>query len=202
MMNATIFENKIDIDVNELVLKPGQEYVFVDAEKYKVSCVMMDHGVPCLGYAWIEKDRTRIDMAACEKLGVKEGPMVGKLTRGLPVVVNGTTIKPEDVIYCVAGKKIAFIPDTQFTQDLALLAHHADLLICESTYISKEEEKSRDVRHMTAEHAAHVATKAEVGRLILTHFSPRYTSTREHVDEARAIFPKTDAAFDLMKITL
>jgi ribonuclease Z len=202
IMNATIFENRIDIDVHELVPKAGEELFFLDSEKYKISCVAVDHGIPCIGYAWYEKDKTRIDMATCKKLGLKEGPDVGRLTRGQPVVVNGKTIKPEDVLYRVAGKKIAFIPDTQWMQDLALLARFADLLICEATYVASEGEKADGYRHMTAEQAAHVAQNAEVKRLLLTHFSQRYSSTRQHLEEARTIFPSTDAAFDLMKITL
>jgi ribonuclease Z len=201
IMNATIFENKLDIAVHEIVLQKD-EHVFLETEKYTVSCSRMDHGVPCIGYAWHEKDRTRVDMATCAKLGIKEGPLVGKLSRGQSVVVDGKTVKPEDVVYRVAGKRIAFIPDTQMHPDLLLIAHHADLLVCESTFTSREEDKAAEVRHMTAANAAQVASQAEVGKLILTHFSQRYTSVHDHVDEARAIFPKTEAAFDLMKIVL
>ena len=55
---------------------------------------------------------------------------------------------------------------------------------------------------MTAARAAHVAADAEVKRLILTHFSQRYPVVDNLVEEARAIFPETEAAFDLQKITL
>jgi ribonuclease Z len=202
MLNATIFENKIDIEVHEHLVKRGQEVTVLDTEKYKVIAVPMDHGVPCLGYAWIEKDRTRIDMATCKKLGLKEGPLVGKLSRGEEVTHNGKTIKPEDVLYKVAGKKIAFIPDTQNNEDLVYLARYADILVCEATYVEKHDEKAEEVKHMTAAQAARVAQSAEAKRLILTHFSQRYTTSSQHVEEARQIFPSTDAAFDLMKITL
>jgi ribonuclease Z len=118
------------------------------------------------------------------------------------VTVDGKLINPEDVLYKVAGKRVAFIPDTQWTQDLLLLAKFADILICESSFTAEHEEKAREFRHMTAEHAARVAQAAEAQRLILTHFSQRYVHTGTHLEEAKAIFPNTEAAFDLMKITL
>jgi ribonuclease Z len=202
MLNSTIFENKIDIHVHELMFKQGEEYTFLDTEKYKVSAVKIDHSVPCIGYAWYEKEKVRVDMATCKKLGIPEGPMIGKLSRGLPIVLNGKTITPDDVTYRVAGKKIAFISDTQITADLLLLARNADVLVCEATYAAKEEEKATEYKHMTGEQAAQVANQADVKKLILTHFSQRYTSVQQTLEEARAIFPQTDAAFDFMKITL
>jgi ribonuclease Z len=202
IMNATIFENKIDIVVHEVNPKSAEELMFIDNEQYQVSCCKMEHGVPCIGFAWHEKPKTRVDMAAAKKLGLKEGPMIGKLTRGQAIELNGKKIAPEDVTYRTAGKKIAFIPDTHTGPDLILLARNADLLVCESTYAADEEEKAREYKHMTSTHAAQVATAADVQRLLLTHFSQRYASVQTTLDEARAIFPKTDAAYDLMKITL
>jgi len=202
LMNATLFENKVEIEVHELVPKKGEELFFLETDLYKVSCIRVDHSVPCIGYAWYEKDKTRIDMATCRKFGLKEGPLIGKLTHGQEVTINGTIIKPNDVLYKVAGKKIAIIPDTQTTADLIEIARFADVLICEATYSSDHEEKAREFKHMTGAQAAHVATTAEVKRLILTHFSQRYPTIQPTLDEARAIFPNTDAAFDLMKITL
>jgi len=55
---------------------------------------------------------------------------------------------------------------------------------------------------MTAVKAASVAADADVKKLLLTHFSQRYPRVDTLVEEARAIFPETEAAFDLMKITL
>ena len=206
MMNASVFENKLDIDVHELSPK-DEELFFVDAERYKISCIRMDHSTPCVGYAWYEKEKTRVDMATCRKLGLddkdpKLAPLLGKLSRGQPVTVNGKLIKPEDVTYRTVGKKIAIIPDTATHPNLILLARDADILVSEATYADDEMEKAAEFKHMTGSQAAQVATSAEAKRLILTHFSQRYPTVEKTLDEARAIFPKTDAAFDLMRITL
>jgi ribonuclease Z len=201
MMNATVFENKIDIQVHELTPKKGEEHIFLDTEKYKVSCAPLDHTTPCIGYAWYEKEKTRVDMNACKKLGLKEGPLIGKLTRGEAVTVDGTLVKPEDVIYRTAGKKLTVFGDTQPCAEMVMLAEHADVVICEATYCDEHEDKAMEFKHMTATQAAQIASRAEASRLIITHFSQRYTSVQAHIDEAKTVFPKSDAAFDLMRVT-
>lgn len=202
IMSATIFENKIDMKVHELKPEREEGLLFVDEEKYEVWCANADHGVPCLAYAWREKDRVRVDMEACAKLGIKAGPLVGKLSRGESVEHDGKRISPKDVTYKVTGKKLAIIPDTAPHPNLVRIAQDADLLICESTYGTSEEEKAHEHRHMTAQWAAQVAQRADVKKLLLTHFSQRYPVVTPLLEEARTIFPNTEAAFDLMKITL
>ena len=54
--------------------------------------------------------------------------------------------------------------------------------------------------HSTAAGAARVAAEAGVGLLVLTHFSVRYRDVSLLLDEARAIFPNTVAAADLMEL--
>jgi ribonuclease Z len=51
--------------------------------------------------------------------------------------------------------------------------------------------------------AARVASEARVRQLLLTHFSPRYTKESQFTPddllaEARAVFPRTEMARDLM----
>lgn len=202
MLNATIFENKVDLKVHELRPEREEQLLLLDTADYEVWCTPADHGVPCLAYAWREKDRVRVDMGACARLGLKEGPLIGKLSRGESVEVDGKRVSPKDVTYKVTGKKFTLIPDTAPHPNLVRIDEHADLLVCESTYGSSEEEKAHEHRHMTAQWAAQIAQRAQVQRLLLTHFSQRYAVVTPLLEEARTIFPKTDAAFDLMQVTL
>ena len=47
------------------------------------------------------------------------------------------------------------------------------------------------------ESEADLAKKAEVGQLMLTHFSARFKDIKPLVEEAKSIFPNTIAATDL-----
>ncbi|MBR9700875.1 ribonuclease Z [Candidatus Woesearchaeota archaeon] len=202
LMAATIYENKIAIKVHELKPKEDEVLTVVENDDYIVTCVRADHNCPSIAYAFTEKDRTRVDMAACKKLGITEGPQVGKLSRGEAVDANGKRVLPKDVTYQVKGKKLAYVVDTNPHENLQKIAMHSDVLICEATFNNKHEHKADEFKHMTAEWAAQLASRAEVGRLILTHFSQRYPTVQQHVEEAQAIFPATEAAYDLMRIRL
>jgi ribonuclease Z len=68
------------------------------------------------------------------------------------------------------------------------LADGVDLLVIEATFLSRDSDLAARYGHLTARQAARVAAECGVRRLVLTHFSQRYTSTREHHDEAAEVF--------------
>ena len=58
------------------------------------------------------------------------------------------------------------------------------MLLCESTFLSSEEQYAADYGHLTARQAGRLAAQAGVRLLVLTHFSPRYDDERLFADEA------------------
>ena len=97
-----------------------------------------------------------------------------------------------------AGKKITIIADTIPCKNAVKLAKDADLLICESTYSSKLEEKGEAYGHMTGKQAGLVANQANAKKLVLTHFSARYKTTEEVEEDAKNVFNNSIAAKDFM----
>ncbi|HLQ03182.1 MAG TPA: ribonuclease Z, partial [Nitrososphaerales archaeon] len=77
---------------------------------------------------------------------------------------------------------------------------HCDLLIFDSTFSSKDEEKAHERGHSTAREAALLAKGARVRQLVLTHFSARYRNVGRLLNEARSVFPNTLAARDGLKL--
>jgi ribonuclease Z len=55
------------------------------------------------------------------------------------------------------------------------------------------QESAVEKKHMTAEQAAYIAKAAEVKKLALIHYSPRYTDyeLKQLLKEAQAVFPNT-----------
>lgn len=200
LKSVSFEESRMDLEVKELDPR-GVEVVY-DGEDYMVQAAYLDHKIPCLGYSLVEKDKRRINMAKAKKLGLREGPLVGKLQLGHAVTFKGETIKPEDVSYIQKGKKLSIILDTLPCTTAYELAREADLLIAESAYTSEMEEKSQEYKHMTTKQAALIATNANVKRLIITHFSQRYKTAKDLEEEIKTFFPESQAAFDFMKIKL
>ena len=102
----------------------------------------------------------------------------------------------------VKGKKIVIINDTVPCKGADVLAKDSDLLVCESTYTSDLEGKGKKYKHMTAKQAAELAKRSKTKKLVLTHFSARYTNTRELEKDAKTSFRNVLAANDFLKINL
>ena len=63
-----------------------------------------------------------------------------------------------------------------------------DLLLCEATFLSADEDKAVEFGHLTAQQAGRLAADAGVRRLVLSHLSRRYPDVEEVGNEARREF--------------
>jgi len=198
LMKATYFYEKIDLEVRELDPKGVEK--FHEEEDYHLECTWLEHSVPCLGFSFVEKDRRKINMEKVKAVGLKPGPLVGKLQEGKTVDFKGKKIKPEDVSFVVKGKKLTVIWDTVFTNACLALAKDADLLICESSYAADLAEKAEEYKHLTTQQAGFIATQANVKELITTHFSQRYKTAEQLEEEVKTFFKNSRCAYDFMKV--
>jgi ribonuclease Z len=187
----------VTLEVNDI-----ENGVFFQNEDLQFEAGKLDHSVPSLGYSIIERDRTHIDIAKAKKLGIQEGPVLGKLKDGKTVTWKGKKIKPVDITYTENGKKITIIMDTAQCKTAIDLSKHADVLICEATYTNEHEDKALGYKHLTAGQAALIANKANVEKLVLTHFSQRYKNTQQTEEDARTAFDNVVCAKDFMKVLI
>ena len=128
------------------------------------------------------------------ELGVRPGPLFGKLQRGSEVSIHTDgeerVITPDMVMGPLRpGRKVIYTGDTRpVLSELGDIGTDADLLIHDATFDHQEEERAREFMHATAAEAGMVAQTLGAHRLVLFHFSTRYTSTENHVADARAHF--------------
>ena len=169
---------------------------------FEILSTPVKHSVPAVAYCFKEKDRVNVDIKKAEKVyGLIQGPLVGKLKEKGEVDFKGKKIRLEEVQVIRPGVKFVFSGDTKPSQNLIKLAEGADVLVHESTF-GNEFEDYPDRHHTKAEDAAHIAKQAGVKKLYLTHFSRRYQDVRPLLDEARKVFPNTEAAYDFLKLQL
>ena len=71
-------------------------------------------------------------------------------------------------ITSAGGYSVVYSGDTEYSENLIALAKKADLLICESALPAGQGVKG----HLTPSLAGEIATRAGVGKLVLTHFYP------------------------------
>jgi len=186
----------------ELIVEEIHKGIFFENDDFMLEVMPLEHGIITVGYNFIEKDKRRINVDFVKKKGIPEGPLLGELQKGKSVIFKGEKITPKEATYVISGKKLTVILDTLLCDSCYKLAQDADLLICESAYSSKLENKASEYKHMTAKQAALVASQANVKQLVLTHFSTRYKNTHEIEEDARDFFNNIICAEDFMKLKL
>ena len=183
-------------------LEPGAS---IKRTGYEIGSFPVDHrGSRSFGYALVEETRLgRFNPDLARALGIPEGPLWGRLHRGQTVtlddgrIIDGATL----VGPTRPGRRVVITGDTRPADTTVIAATDADLLVHEATFADEEAARAAETGHSTAREAATVAAAAKVRRLILTHFSARYT--RDHADlerEAREVFPATSCARDGLEI--
>ena len=170
---------------------------------YLLAPFAVDHGTSALGWALVEDERPGVfSPAAAEALGVRPGPEFGRLQRGETVTGARDEVRPEQVMGAPrAGRKLVLTGDTAPCDMTAAVAHDADLLVHEATFLEEEAERARLTKHATAGAAASLAAEADVRLLALTHVSSRHTAA-DIRDEARAAFERTIVPRDFDRVLL
>jgi len=195
LMHSFIFKHDLSINIKEL----KRDGIFLKSKDFSLVAYKLNHSVPCLGYAITENERRNINLEYLKKFGLKEHPILGKLQKGEDITWNGKKIRAKDATIVKKGIKVSFIADTAYCNNCLKLAKDSDLLICESTYLNELERKAEEYKHLTPKEAATIAKKANVKRLILTHFSQRYKEEDEMKKEAKKIFNSVECAKDFME---
>jgi len=179
----------VELDPNEELVRDG----------YRIATFAVNHRGPAQGYAVIEDERPgRFDEARARELGVTPGPDFGRLQNGEAV----GDVRPEQVLGPARrGRKVVLTGDTTPSDMTEAVAHGADLLVHEASFLEPEADRALETGHSTALQAAELAARAEVGLLALTHLSMRYAGG-EALEEARAAFDRTIVPRDFDRVEL
>jgi ribonuclease Z len=175
--------------------------VVARAGALRIEARPLQHTVETWGYRVDEEEGRTVVPERLAAAGIR-GAEVGELVRRGELVREGRAIRLEDVSVPRPGQSLAFVMDTRPCRDAVELARGVDLLVCESTYLEAHADLARTYGHTTAAEAARLAVEAGAKRLVLTHFSSRYASAEEFLDEAGSIHPDVIAAQDGDRIAL
>ena len=167
----------------------------------------LEHTKTCVGYTLEELDRPgEFNPQKAQELGVPVGPLWAQLQQGFEVkAADGTTVTPEQVLGPKrSGRKFSFVTDTLYKPSIAPEVKGSDLLICEGMFEDELIDQAREKKHMTASQAATIARDADVRRMCMIHYSPRYTDREleKLLEEARAVWPKAELSRDRMNIEI
>lgn len=193
--------------------EPFVDGVIVDDPTFTVRTAILEHRIPCLGFALEEKPHVNIDKDKLESMKVEPGPWLNELKKSvLRDDLDSTLIevpfkepggfRTEDIplgqlknelVEVFPGQKIGYVVDTVFNdrnrKKIVDLVDSADIFFCESPFLADEEERGQARYHLTSRQAGTLAREAGVKQLQVFHFSSRHKDCREQFyNEAQEAF--------------
>lgn len=179
-------------------INPDSVDVIYEDERLTISTIPLDHRIPTCGFLFKEKKgrrKLKKEVISSLNIPVKE---FTNLKNGADFVdSNGAVMKNNkltDDPYPV--RSYAYCSDTGYNENIIPIIKKADLLYHEATFAQDKVEVAREKYHSTAVDAATIAKKAKVKNLIIGHFSTRYESSEQLLEEAMAVFKQTIVASD------
>lgn len=169
------------------------EKIYED-NRVEVFTIPLDHRIYCNGYLFKEKPKERhLNMQEVSKYPEIETCDYHNLKLGKDFELSDGYVLKNEVLTTEPSKSVsyAFCSDTRYLEDVIPLIENVDVLYHESTFLHDLKEMADYTGHTTALEAARIARKANVGKLILGHFSNRYGDLTVFTDEAREVFPNS-----------
>jgi ribonuclease Z len=180
------------------LLTKGVNEIIYEDEHLTVETLPLRHKLPCSGFLFREKVKPRRVNKEVLPVGLLL-QQIANLKRGFDVTDAGGNILHTNESLTLPPRKsrsYAYCSDTAYHEPLVKKIMQVDLLFHEATFTNDESAKAKETLHSTAEQAGQMAKSADVGKLIIGHFSARYRELGPVLEEAKAIFPNTVLAVE------
>ena len=167
--------------------------IFED-NRLEVFTIPLNHRIYCNGYLFREKPKERhLNMKEIAKYPEIETCDYHHLKLGKDFILSDGYVLKNEVLTTDPSKSVsyAFCSDTRYLESILPIIENVDVLYHEATFLHELKEMADYTGHTTALEAARIARKANVGKLILGHFSNRYHDLNVFTDEAREVFANT-----------
>jgi len=179
-------------------LNSSQPQRILENSRITVDTIPLDHRVYTNGFLFKEQPADRkLLIEVVEEYNIERVYYRG-IKKGKDAILEDGTIIPNAVLTQdpPAARSYAFCSDTAYCPGIIPQLTHCTVLYHEATFLQEHAKVAAATKHSTAREAAQIALEAEVGCLILGHFSTRYDNFEEFKKEAAEIFPAVELAED------
>jgi len=175
--------------------KDVREIIFEDS-LLTVETIPLFHKIRCSGFLFREKPKQRridkntlpANLTVQQLGGLKAGNDVKDESGNILYRNADLTLPPK------RSRSYAYCSDTAFHEPVIEQIKDVDLLYHEATFSLQDELRARDTLHSTAYHAATIAARSNVSKLIIGHFSGRYKDLNVLLEEAQKVYANTALA--------
>lgn len=188
----------LNFKIHFIEVDTTQNQIILDTPLLTVETLPLIHRIACCGYLFRKKAAKRKVLA--DKLPENFPiPYIKMLKEGLDIEdeLTGKIYKNEDfTTEGNASKSFAYCSDTAFNENLISQIRDVDTIFHEATFADEELKRAIQTNHSTARQAATIAKEANVGKLIIGHYSSRYKTLENHLTQAKEVFENTHLAIE------
>lgn len=186
---------KFELEVNEID-SVGQIHL-ATLDDLDVSAFPLKHRIPTYGFLFKESGTSiniKPESVKNYNLSIDEIKMAKK---GLDIKRETELIPNSEITYTKHGpRSFAYCSDTGYDPSLAEICHGVSLMYHEATYLHELQAQAAMRLHSTSREAAEIAKKSNAKKLLIGHYSSRYTDLNPLLEEAREVFPDTELAVE------
>lgn len=187
------FCKELPYEVKFQPFDPSKNELIYEDRSVEVYTLPLHHRIPTAGFLFREKSRLpNINKALVDVYQIPLKALPGIKSGADFTTENGTVIPNAKLVNSARKpRSYAYCSDTTYCKSLIPLIKGVDLLYHEATFDASESKRAKATFHSTASMAGKLAAEAEVGKLIIGHFSARYTDENVLLNEAKIAFEPT-----------
>ena len=176
------------LDIIEI--DPGIKEQILEDDLITVNTIPLTHRIPTCGFLFKEKKadfNIRKDVIEIYNIDV---PSIIKIKEGADFISHdGKKIPNKELVHSPKkSRSYAYCSDTRYNPAIIPQIKGVDLLYHEATFLHRLVHQAEYTQHSTAKEAALIAKAANVGKLIIGHFSSRYMKLEPLLEEAKQFF--------------
>lgn len=191
-------ETRLSYNIKFVEWVPGEDKVIYEDDKMTIETIPLNHRVPCSGYLFTEKPKRRgLNRKLIDK--TLTPAQVNELKDGKDLLDHeGNLIYKNSEVTFTPKKPFsyAFCSDTKYIPELAERLKGVDMVYHEATFMEDMKDRAENTFHTTAKQAATFAKDANIGHLLLGHFSTRYKDLTPVLKEAKSVFENSSLAIE------
>ncbi|MBP7400006.1 MAG: ribonuclease Z [Chitinophagales bacterium] len=201
IINAQLHVGKTTL-CYELIFHPtdsNTSKLIYENDEITVETIILNHRIDCTGFLFREKQKDRkINRDKMQEHNISFD-YVPELKKGNDIQLKETgesfsnaelTIDPPQ------ARSYAYCCDTAYDERILHQLKNTDLLYHDCTFDKSGVERAKETFHTTTEQAATMAKKACVQKLLIGHFSAKYSDLNILLEEAKEVFQNTELAIE------
>lgn len=165
-----------------------------------ISTIPLKHRIPCAGFLFQEKPKLK--NIRKDQIDYYNVPIswMGRIKAGDDFVTENGEVIANDKLTLPEQqpRSYAYCSDTAYYEPIIDIIQGTNLLFHEATFATSEEGRASQTNHSTAKQAATIAKAAGVKKMLIGHFSARYTNHQRLLDEALTVFKPVICAQEMV----